>query len=88
MSNLPAYKKTIAALVGSVLTWGVVAQVDGITAAEWWGLAVAAATALGVYGTVNEPGPDDRGQAWVGGLVTFIIGFLLGYLWCKTGSQA
>lgn len=54
MSNLPAFRKTIAALVGAVLTWGTVAQVDGIEGAEWWGLAVAVATALGVYNVTNE----------------------------------
>lgn len=54
MSNLPAYRKTVASLVGAVLTWGTVAQVDGITSAEWWGLAVAVATAVGVYSINNE----------------------------------
>lgn len=55
MSIFPTYRKTVAALVGAVLTWGAVAQVDGITGAEWWGLAIAVATAAGVYGTTNEP---------------------------------
>ena len=54
MSHLPALRKTAAALVGAVLTWGTVAQVDGITTAEWWGLAVALATAVGVYSVTNE----------------------------------
>lgn len=54
MSNLPAVRKSIAAIVGAVLTWGSVAQVDGITSGEWWGLAIAAATALGVFAVPNE----------------------------------
>lgn len=55
MNHLPAVRKTIAALVGAVLTWGTVAQVDGIETAEWWGLAVAVATVVGVFGVPNEP---------------------------------
>lgn len=51
-------RKAIAALVGASLTWGamVVASPSGpVTATEWLALGVAVATALGVYGTVNEP---------------------------------
>lgn len=50
-------KKAIVGLVGAVLTWGLTAHLpDGsIDRAEWWGLAVAVATALGVYATPNGP---------------------------------
>lgn len=51
------YRKTIAALVGSTLTWGtaVVASPAGPpTAGEWLALGFAAATALGVYGVTNR----------------------------------
>lgn len=54
MSNLPAYRKTLAAIVGAVLTWGSVAQDGGIQATEYWGLAVAVATAIGVFSVPNE----------------------------------
>lgn len=50
-----AYRKTIAAVVGVVITWGVTAQPDGIEAAEWWGLAAAVAGAFGVFQVANEP---------------------------------
>lgn len=71
------HRKAIAALVGAVLTWGSVAQVDGVTAAEWWGLAVAAATALGVYGTTNDAAPDDGGQTNVVGAVLIVVLLLI-----------
>lgn len=54
MTHLPAYRKTVAAVIGAVITWGGTAQVDGIDGAEWWGLAFAVATVLGVFGVANE----------------------------------
>lgn len=52
-----AYRKTIAAVIGSVLTWGLTAHMpDGsIDRGEWWGLAVAIATAVGVFAVPNGP---------------------------------
>ena len=54
--KLATYRKTIVALVGGVLAWGQVAYVpDGsLSRDEWYGLAVALATALGVYGITNR----------------------------------
>lgn len=56
---LARYRKTLAALVGVLLTWFGSAYVpDGhIDRVEWLGLAVALATVLGVYGVTNEPIP-------------------------------
>lgn len=55
------YAKAITALVTAVIGWGgmVVASAPAeITAAEWLSLAVAIATALGVFSVPNsEPGP-------------------------------
>lgn len=53
-------RKAIAALVGAVLVWcQTIAVQDGgfhnVTAVEWVALAVAVATAFGVYGTSNDP---------------------------------
>jgi hypothetical protein len=58
LSKLAPYQKAVAALVTAVLGWGavVIASKPGpITSAEWLGLGVAAATALGVYGVPNVP---------------------------------
>ena len=50
------YRKTVVALLGGVLAWAQVAYVpDGhIDRGEYYGLAVALATALGVYGVTNR----------------------------------
>lgn len=53
-------QKAVAGLVGAVLTWcSVIAYQDGgfrnIIAPEWVGLAIALATALGVYTATNAP---------------------------------
>lgn len=55
------YVKTIAALLGAVGTWGTTAAQDGISQAEYFGLLVALATALGVYAfpNTNPDGPAD-----------------------------
>ena len=60
--KLSEIRKAVYALVGTVLTWSaIIAQQTNnfrsITAVEWVALAVAVATALGVYGTVNDPKP-------------------------------
>jgi hypothetical protein len=59
MRNLARYSKLIAAAIGSGLTWAGVAWVpDGhISRPEWYALAVALATAAGVYGVTNAPAP-------------------------------
>lgn len=59
MKNLPAYRKTIVAIVGALITWGsvvVTSNAAQITSSEWLLLAGSLATALGVYGTPNEKG--------------------------------
>lgn len=57
---LAATRKTWVAVIGTVLTWAGVAWVphpSHVTAADWYGLAVALATAAGVYGVTNAPAP-------------------------------
>ena len=58
MRNLKAYKKTIAAITGAVISWAQLvvgsSQVD-IIAPEWIVLGVGLATAFGVYRVSNEP---------------------------------
>lgn len=57
MSNLPAYRKTITAVLTGLLGWGAVvvtSSTAAISASEWLMLGVAAATALGVYSVPNE----------------------------------
>lgn len=57
MGNLPAYRKTVTALVVGLLGWGTVvvtSPADAITASEWLAMGVALATALGVYTVPNE----------------------------------
>lgn len=58
MSNLPAYRKTIAAVITGLLGWGAVvitSDTAKISASEWLILGTALATALGVYSVPNEP---------------------------------
>ena len=52
------FRKALAALIGGVPSWGVVAQVDGIDLVELWGLAGVVATALLVWLVPNDP-PDE-----------------------------
>ena len=57
-------QKTVAAVVTGVIGWGfgvVASDPAPITATEWMFLAVAGATALGVYGVANadKPPADD-----------------------------
>lgn len=54
--NLSRYAKTVAAVVGTIATWGATASADGtITQVEWWGLLAALAAVVGVYGVPNRP---------------------------------
>ena len=59
MSKLGQYRKSGAALIGSVLTWAGAAYVPTghVNRPEWYALAVALATALGVYSVSNSPAP-------------------------------
>lgn len=66
MSKLAAWfgrsRKAVAGFVTPILAWcTVVAAQPGsfhrVTAVEWVGLAIAAATGLGVYQAANEPAP-------------------------------
>lgn len=52
-------RKTVAAAIGTILTWAGVAYVpDGhVDRPEWYALAVALATVAGVYGVSNAPKP-------------------------------
>ena len=56
---LAGYRKTIVAIAGTVLTWAGVAYIpDGhVDRAEWYILAVAVATAAGVYVAPNADRP-------------------------------
>lgn len=56
--NLPAYRKTLTAVITGLIGWGAVVVVSeraSISASEWIGLATVLATALGVYSVPNEP---------------------------------
>lgn len=58
MSNLPAYRKTISAVVTGLLGWAAVvvtSEPSPVTASEWLVLGTTLATALGVYSVPNEP---------------------------------
>lgn len=58
MKNLKAYKKSIAAIVGALISWAqlvVFSTTENITAPEWIALAIGLATAFGVYQLSNEP---------------------------------
>mgnify|MGYP000921628381 CR=1 FL=1 len=58
MNHLPAYRKTLAAVTIGLIGWaGIVisSPANEISAEEWLGLAIALATALGVYSIPNEP---------------------------------
>lgn len=55
--NLPAYRKTIAAVVTGLIGWVTVvvtSEASNVTAAEWIMLATVLATAFGVFQVPNE----------------------------------
>lgn len=63
MSGLARYQKMIAAFVTGAIGWGgvvVASAPKAITASEWLGLAVVAATALGVAAVPNAPKAPDQ----------------------------
>lgn len=50
------YAKAVAALLGTISTWGVTAIADeGINGIEWFGLLGALGTIAAVYGIPNTP---------------------------------
>lgn len=54
-TGISGYRKTVAALIGAVLTWATATLTDNhVSTAEWIALAVAVATALGVYQVSND----------------------------------
>lgn len=58
MNTIKGYKKSIAAVVGAVISWAqlvVGSSQSNITAPEWIVLAIGLATAFGVYQLANEP---------------------------------
>lgn len=58
MNNLPAYRKTAAAVITGLLGWGAVvvtSEATKVSASEWLMLGTVLATALGVYSVPNEP---------------------------------
>jgi hypothetical protein len=62
--SLSRYRKTFAALVGSLLTWFNMAYVpDGvIDRAEWYALAVALAGPLGVWAVTNSTSQQEASE--------------------------
>ena len=55
--NLPAYRKTVSAVVTGLIGWATIvitSEVVPITSSEWLTLVVVLATALGVYTVRNE----------------------------------
>lgn len=58
MKNLPAYRKTIAAVAGAIIAFSqlvIYSPAAEISSAEWVTGAILVLTALGVYSTPNEP---------------------------------
>lgn len=66
--TLSRYRKTITAVVGGIITWAGTAYVpDGtVNREEWFALALALATAAGVYGIANATPDDGTGLAFRG----------------------
>lgn len=56
MSNLSAYNKTVAAIIGAAATWATATYAD-TKYAQWIALAIAVLTAAGVYRVPNDTGP-------------------------------
>jgi len=56
---LAAYRKTVASLVGTVLTWASLAYMPTghVDRNGWFALALAVATSFGVFGVTNTPKP-------------------------------
>lgn len=55
MGTITRYRKSLAALIGTVATWGAAAAATGgVTPAEWWGLLAALGTVVAVWGVPND----------------------------------
>jgi hypothetical protein len=54
MQELTKYRKTIVAIVGAALTWGVANFADNQNISQWLSLVTAILTAAGVYQAKNE----------------------------------
>lgn len=55
MKNWQHYSKTIAAVVGTVLTWAIATYGNDPDIQKYLSLATALATVLGVYSVTNKP---------------------------------
>lgn len=61
---LARYRKTIVAVIGAAVTWLVAAFADStLDTQEWVALAVAIATAAGVYATPNDAPEGEPARA-------------------------
>lgn len=93
MSNLPAYRKTVTAVVGALITWGTyvtTSEPTAITASEWLLLAGGLATAAGVYQVTNEPDPDDpeAGESSIDLLIKIAaLLLILAFAWAFFGGR-
>jgi len=80
--SIDRYRKSIAALVGALATWGLAAAADGeYTHAEWWGLLAALATVVAVWGSENATTPSEPGDdsgAVNGSIVVTLAAVLVG----------
>lgn len=79
-------RKSIAALVFTVGTWGVTAFAEGgVNGVEWAGLLVAIGGTAAVWGVPNDD-PDERGAVDPGSCALgLLLGLLIGYLLWKNG---
>lgn len=82
MSSLSRYRKTIVAVIGAAVTWLVAAFADEVVdTQEWVALAVAVATAAGVYATPNDapegepadPAVSERGDFGILGIIIVVV---------------
>jgi len=55
MKSISRYAKLVVAVVGAVATWATATFPNDTNVQKWVGLALAIATAVGVYATPNQP---------------------------------
>lgn len=71
---MSTYRKAIAALLGSIGTWGMTAAAEGgITGAEWFGLLAVLGTTSAVWGLPNDTDPGEDGAIEPGSLALGIV---------------
>lgn len=78
---MPRYRKSIAALLGALSTWGIASYEGGYSQGEWWALVGVVGTVVAVWGIPNDtpageapaPGVSERGY----GAVELVVGVLL-----------